>query len=134
MKRPDSPKIQITIVADTGDIDATAKLKPRDSTTNPSLLVKVSSQPQYPALVDEALKYAGGRRPKAHPHLRAVESIQHRPTTPEFSGDIIPIQDIQRRYATRALAQMGRHTDKAAEKLGIDAKTLWKWLGNDGLY
>jgi transaldolase len=54
----DSLKKQTVIVADTGDIEAIAKHKPQDATTNPSLLLKVAPQPQYRALVDEAIKYA----------------------------------------------------------------------------
>ena len=55
----DSLKKQTIIVADTGDIEAIAKHKPQDATTNPSLLLKAAQQPQYRALVDEALKFAG---------------------------------------------------------------------------
>ena len=54
----DSLRKQTVIVADTGDIDAIAKYKPQDSTTNPSLLLKAAAQPHYRALVDEALKFA----------------------------------------------------------------------------
>jgi two-component system response regulator HydG len=50
----------------------------------------------------------------------------------EFQGDIMPIRELQRRYAAWTLTQLGGHKGKAAEKLGIDAKTLWKWLSNDG--
>ena len=57
----DSLKKQTVIVADTGDIDAIAKHKPQDSTTNPSLLLKAAPQPRYRALVDEALKFAGAQ-------------------------------------------------------------------------
>jgi transaldolase len=55
----DSLKKQSVIVADTGDIAAIAKHKPQDATTNPSLLLKVAPLPQYRALVDEAVRYAG---------------------------------------------------------------------------
>jgi transaldolase len=55
----DSLKRQTVIVADTGDIDAIAKHKPQDATTNPSLLLKAAPQAQYHALVDEAVKFAG---------------------------------------------------------------------------
>jgi transaldolase len=48
----DSLKKQTVIVADTGDIDAIAKHKPQDSTTNPSLLLKAAPQPRYRALVE----------------------------------------------------------------------------------
>jgi len=47
-----------TVVADTGDIDAIAKHRPQDATTNPSLLLKAAQLPQYRALVEEAAKYA----------------------------------------------------------------------------
>src|SRR5205814_5987492 len=45
-----------TVVADTGDIEAIAKSKPQDATTNPSLLLKAAQMPQYRPLVEEALR------------------------------------------------------------------------------
>jgi len=57
----DSLKQQTVIVADTGDIDAIAKHKPQDATTNPSLLLKAAAQPRYRELVYEALRFAGTR-------------------------------------------------------------------------
>ena len=47
------------VVADTGDIEAIAKHKPQDATTNPSLLLKAAQQEQYSHLVDDALSKAG---------------------------------------------------------------------------
>lgn len=49
------------VVADTGDLEAIAKYKPQDATTNPSLLLKAAQQKQYQYLVDEAVKYAKSR-------------------------------------------------------------------------
>ena len=54
----ESLKKHTIVVADTGDIDAIAKHKPQDATTNPSLLLKVAQLPRYAPLVDEALAYA----------------------------------------------------------------------------
>jgi transaldolase len=54
----ESLKKQTIVVADTGDIEAIAKHKPQDSTTNPSLLLKAAQLPQYRPLVDEAYKFA----------------------------------------------------------------------------
>jgi transaldolase len=54
----DSLKRYTTVVADTGDIDAIAKLKPQDATTNPSLLYQAAQKPQYQHLVDSALAEA----------------------------------------------------------------------------
>lgn len=47
----------------------------------------------------------------------------------EFSGEVIPVRDLERRYASWAIGQTGGHRGKTAEKLGIDRKTLRKWLG-----
>jgi transaldolase len=54
----DSLKRYTTVVADTGDIDAIAKSRPQDATTNPSLLLKAAQQASYRPLVDAALKDA----------------------------------------------------------------------------
>ena len=42
----DSLKKFTTVVADTGDIESMRAFKPQDATTNPSLLMKASQQPQ----------------------------------------------------------------------------------------
>ncbi|MGH8433856.1 MAG: transaldolase [Pseudomonas sp.] len=49
-----------TVVADTGDIDAIARLKPVDTTTNPSLLLKAAAMPGYAELLDSAVAGCGG--------------------------------------------------------------------------
>ncbi|HRO26623.1 MAG TPA: transaldolase [Luteimonas sp.] len=49
-----------TVVADTGDIEAIARFKPMDATTNPSLLLKAASLPAYAAHLDDALAKATG--------------------------------------------------------------------------
>jgi len=46
------------VVADTGDIDAIAKYKPVDATTNPSLLLKATQLPRYEVLIDNAVSWA----------------------------------------------------------------------------
>ena len=47
-----------TIVADTGELLAIERLQPTDATTNPSLILKAASLPEYSYLVDEAIAYA----------------------------------------------------------------------------
>jgi transaldolase len=46
------------VVADTGDIESVAKVKPQDATTNPSLLTAAASMPQYQPIVDEVIEQA----------------------------------------------------------------------------
>jgi transaldolase len=48
------------VVADTGDVDAVAKWKPQDATTNPSLLLTSAEDPRYQPLVDKAIHDARG--------------------------------------------------------------------------
>jgi transaldolase len=55
----DQLKQYTTVVADTGDLDAIARLKPVDATTNPSLLLKAAAMPRYAALLDSAVAGAG---------------------------------------------------------------------------
>ena len=47
------------IVEDTGDIDSIRHDKPRDATTNPSLLLTAAQLPQYQHLVDDAIERGG---------------------------------------------------------------------------
>jgi transaldolase len=54
----DSIKKYTTVVADTGDIDAIARHRPQDATTNPSLLYHAAQMPAYRHLVEEAAKVA----------------------------------------------------------------------------
>ena len=49
-----------TVVADTGDIDAIARLKPVDATTNPSLLLKAAAMPRYAEDLGNAMKQCQG--------------------------------------------------------------------------
>ena len=44
-----------TLVCDTGDVEAIKRLKPTDATTNPSLIYKAASLPQYQPLLDSAI-------------------------------------------------------------------------------
>src|SRR6476620_1707501 len=54
----ESLKKYTTVVADTGDIEAIARHRPQDATTNPSLLFHAAQMPVYGHLVDEALDRA----------------------------------------------------------------------------
>jgi transaldolase len=57
----ESLKKYTTVVADTGDIEAIARHRPQDATTNPSLLFHAAQMPVYRNLVDEATELASER-------------------------------------------------------------------------
>ncbi len=56
-------KSMTDVVADTGDVEAIAKFKPLDATTNPSLLLKAAQLPHYQHLLasakDSAAQFSG---------------------------------------------------------------------------
>jgi two-component system, NtrC family, response regulator HydG len=45
-----------------------------------------------------------------------------------WSGEVVPLREIQRRYVAWALDQLGGRKSDTAEKLGVDIKTLGRWL------
>jgi two-component system, NtrC family, response regulator HydG len=51
--------------------------------------------------------------------------------SPFTGGEILGIREVQRRYAAWALDQMNGNKTRTAERLGIDAKTLAKWLSEE---
>jgi two-component system response regulator HydG len=48
-----------------------------------------------------------------------------------LEGGVLPIRDVQRRYAAWALERLGGRKARAAEALGVDVKTLSKWLAGE---
>jgi transaldolase len=51
------------VVADTGDFESIRAYQPRDTTTNPSLLLKAAQMPEYSALVEKAIAEAKQESP-----------------------------------------------------------------------
>ena len=74
-----------------------------------------------------------GRTPEALPSdLPAAISTKRSPRAAfDFGDEIIAVRDLQRRYAASVLERLGGRKTLACEKLGIDAKTLNKWLAID---
>lgn len=54
----DQLKSMTAIVADTGDIEAIRRHRPEDATTNPSLLLKAATLPEYAPLIADSLGWA----------------------------------------------------------------------------
>jgi transaldolase len=70
MNQLEQLKKMTKVVADTGDIETLAQYKPLDATTNPTLILKAASQPQYQELVVDAVRWA-------QQHYRAHEAQLH---------------------------------------------------------
>lgn len=73
-----------------------------------------------------------GQGPEARPEdLPAEIERGGQPCDLEFRGGVIPFRELQRRYASWALAQFGGQRGRTADQLGIDGKTLAKWLSDE---
>ncbi len=107
------------VVSDTGDINAIAKFKPRDATTNPSLIMAAAEMTEYVPLVDEALawarKDAGAGATKDAVVKRAIDRL-----SVEFGLKILGI--ISGRVSTEVDARLSYDTTASIEK----ARTLIK--------
>src|SRR5271169_2833298 len=106
----ESLKNYTTIVADTGDIEAIARHKPQDATTNPSLLFHAAQMPVYRHLVDEATELAqehGGN------HEQMAEEFIDRLFV-LFGGEILKV--VPGRVSTEVAARLSFDTEATIAK------------------
>ncbi len=61
MNQLDALRQYTTVVADTGDFRQMAEFKPRDATTNPSLILKAVQKPEYRPLLQQTVDQFRGR-------------------------------------------------------------------------
>jgi len=61
MNQLDQLKQFTTVVADTGDFESIRQFSPQDATTNPSLIYKAVTQPEYAPLLDQAVADCKGK-------------------------------------------------------------------------
>lgn len=116
-------KSMTTIVADTGDVEAIKSVKPVDATTNPSLLLKASTLPQYASLIDEAIAYAkaqGGSKEQqienAADKLAVLIGIEISKVVP---GRISTEVDARLSFNIDAMVTKGRKLIKLYEEAGV---------------
>ena len=91
------------VVADTGDIEAVARWKPQDATTNPSLLLTASQDPRFRPLVDNAIKEARGDAGIAMDWLAV-----------QFGREIL--RHVRGRVSTEVDARLSFDTEKSIER------------------
>ncbi len=109
----DQLKTMTVVVSDTGDINAIQKFRPRDSTTNPSLIASAAQLPAYAKLVDDALGWAK----KAGDAGDATEAIVKRAIdrlAVEFGLKILEI--VPGRVSTEVDARLSYDTEGSVAK------------------
>ncbi len=101
------------VVADTGDIQAIETFKPRDATTNPSLITAAAQMPQYQDIVDGTL--AGARESLGASATPAqVVSLAFDRLAVSFGLKILEI--IEGRVSTEVDARLSFDTDGTVAK------------------
>ena len=105
--------LMTVVVADTGDIDAIRKFKPRDATTNPSLILAAAKNPNYIKLIDQSLensnKLFSSKFSKKEFITEAIDQV-----SVTFGKEILKI--ISGRVSTEVDARLSFDTQATVEK------------------
>jgi len=130
----DSLKKFTVVVADTGDIDAIARTKPQDATTNPSLILGAAQMPQYRPLVDQAVQTARDAAADAEGRLAVMmdrlfvlfgmEILKHVP------GRVSTEVDARLSFNTEATLAKARQLIGMYEEAGISRERVLIKIGS----
>ena len=117
----DQLKTLTTIVADTGDFELIAQYQPQDATTNPSLILKAATQPQYAHLVDKAVQDSGGSLEHALDLLLVGFGLEILKIIPGRVSTEVPAH---LSFDTEGTIEKARQLIALYEKAGIDRKRI----------
>src|SRR3954452_2700342 len=99
-------------VADTGDIHSIKKFKPRDATTNPSLITAAAQMPEYKDIVDGTLSWA--EKQAGSPAEDKIVKLAIDRLAVDFGLKILEI--VPRRVSTEVDARLSYDTAATVEK------------------
>jgi transaldolase len=124
----DQLRSMTVVVADTGDIESIAQYRPRDSTTNPSLLLKAAQMPQYQGLLEQAVGHAQSRGGDRDAQVRACSDK----LAVSFGKEILKIVpgrvstevDARLSFDTEATIGKAHHLIDLYEAEGIDRRRV----------
>jgi transaldolase len=116
------------VVADSGDFETIAQYKPRDTTTNPSLLLKAAQMPGYHRLLEEVI---GAAKTEEKDHEAQVDACVDRLLI-AFGKEILKIVpgrvstevDSRLSFDTEGTIEKGRRLIGLYEAGGIDRKRI----------
>jgi transaldolase len=100
------------VVADTGDFESIKKFRPRDATTNPSLIAQAAGMPQYQSVVDAALRWAKAESADKSP--TAVTKLAVDRLAVEFGIEILKV--VPGRVSTEVDARISYDTQASIDK------------------
>ena len=108
----DQLKSMTVVVADTGDFNSIEKFKPRDATTNPSLIQKAAGMEAYAKVVDDVLEWSKKQKPNAS--VEDVVKLAIDRCSVEFGSRILKI--VPGRVSTEVDARLSFDTAATIEK------------------
>jgi transaldolase len=122
-------KTMTVTVADTGDIHSIEKYRPRDATTNPSLITAAAAMPEYAEVVDGGLQWA---KEKAGGDSAKVVGLAIDRLAVEFGLRILKIVpgrvstevDARLSFDTKATIEKGRYLISLYEAAGIKRERI----------
>jgi transaldolase len=135
----ESLKKHSIIVADSGDIDSIARVKPQDATTNPSLLFQAAQNPAYRPLVDDAIAFGmkarGDRAAKAEALMEKLsvnfgrEILKHVKGRVSTEVDAGLSFDVEGTLAkARRLIDLYQQAGVARERVLIKVASTWEGI------
>ena len=123
--------LMTVVVADTGDLDAIKKFKPRDATTNPSLILAAAKNPNYLKLIDQALENSknllGDNFKKDELVKEAIDQVSvlfGREILSLISGRVSTEVDARLSFDTKATVKKARKLIGYYQSYGIDKSRI----------
>jgi len=124
----ESLKKYSVVVADTGDIDAIARVKPQDATTNPSLLYSAAQRPEYQHLVEAAAEHAdqegGDEKAQAEAFMDKLFVSFGTEILKVIPGRVSTEVDAGLSFDTEATLAKARHLIDLYEKHGVSRERI----------
>ncbi len=124
----ESLKKYSVVVADTGDFQAIARVKPQDATTNPSLLFNAAQRPEYRHLVEEAMEEAekagGDQQHQSEAFMDRLFVGFGREILKVIPGRVSTEVDARLSFDTEASIAKARHFIDLYEKDGISRERI----------
>lgn len=121
-------KSMTTIVADTGDIEAIRHHQPQDATTNPSLLLKAATLPEYVPLITDSIAWARSqsneREQQAHDAMDKLAVDVGLEVLKFIPGRISTEVDARLSFDTEATLRKARKLIRLYNEAGVDNRRV----------
>jgi two-component system, NtrC family, response regulator HydG len=131
-RRTDIPQLVEHFLADSRERHPTSRVRSfsRDALAHLMDYVWPGNVRELAHLVERCV-LLGDAAEVAHGELPAPIRDSPPNELPGFFGEVIPMRVLQRRYAHWAFEQLGGQKLRTSERLGVDIKTLNRWLTVD---